>query len=233
MRISELNWMQVREHAAEHDTAVLPIGSTEQHAYLSLCVDAILSERVAVEAAEPLEVPVFPVINYGLTPSFVDFPGTVTLRLSTLCALVTDVLDGIVRTGYRKIVIVNGHGGNGPAHGAVLQWLDTNRGVQVKWHNWWNAPKTWAKVCEIDSLASHASWMENFAWTRPAGVRMPDERKPMIDLVRYQQLDPAGKKALIGDGNFGGSYQRGDAEMEALWAVAVDETRSIIAHGWA
>ena len=77
MRISEMNWMQVRDHAQHHDTAVLPIGSTEQHAYLSLCVDAILSERVAVDAAQPLNVPVFPVLNYGLTPSFVDFPGTV------------------------------------------------------------------------------------------------------------------------------------------------------------
>ena len=233
MRISEMNWMQVRDHARDHDTAVLPIGSTEQHAYLSLCVDGILSERVAVEAAEPLNVPVFPVINYGLTPSFVDFPGTVTLKLSTLCALVTDVLDGIVRAGYSRIVIVNGHGGNGPAHGAVLQWLDGHRGVQVKWHNWWNAPRTWAKVREIDELASHASWMENFPWTRPSGVVMPNERKPMIDLLLYQQLDPGAKKALIGDGNFGGSYQRSDDDVLALWRVAVEETRSIIAEGWA
>ncbi len=115
----------------------------------------------------------------------------------------------------------------------MLQWLDQHRGVQVKWHNWWNAPKTWAKVCEIDELASHASWMENFPWTRPAGVTMPAERKPMIDLARYQQLDPGGKKALIGDGNFGGSYQAQRRDVLALWQVAVEETRSIIAEGWA
>ena len=54
MRISDMNWMQVRDHAARDDRAVLPIGSTEQHAHLSLSVDTILSERVAVEAAEPL-----------------------------------------------------------------------------------------------------------------------------------------------------------------------------------
>ena len=61
MRIADMNWMQVRDHAARDDRAVLPIGSTEQHAYLSLAVDAILSERVRVEAAEPLGIPVFPV----------------------------------------------------------------------------------------------------------------------------------------------------------------------------
>ena len=233
MRIADMNWMQVRDHAARDDRAVLPIGSTEQHAYLSLAVDAILSERVSLEAAEPLAVPVFPVINYGLTPNFVEYPGTVTLRLSTLCAVVTDVLDGIARSGFKRIVIVNGHGGNTPAHGAVLEWLDSHRGCQVKWHNWWNAPKTWAKVQAIDPKASHASWMENFPWTRLGNIAMPAEAKPMMDQARFIQLDPAAKKALLGDGNYGGLYQRSDQDTAALWEVAVAETRSLIADGWA
>ena len=232
MRIAEMNWMQVEQHVKQDRRAVLPIGSTEQHAQLSLCVDVILSERVAVEAAEPLGIPVFPVIPYGFTPSFVDYAGTVTLKLSTLCALMCDVLDGMVRSGFRQIVIVNGHGGNGPAHGAILEWLDRNRGVQVKWHNWYNAPKTWEKVKQIDPVASHASWMENFSWTRVAGAQQPAEAKTMIDLDRFQRLDPGAKKIVIGDGNFGGRYQRPDAEMAALWEVAVAETRTVLASDW-
>jgi creatinine amidohydrolase len=233
MRIADMNWMQVEAQAARDDRAVLPIGSTEQHAYLSLCVDAILAERVATEAAEPLRVPVFPTLNYGLTPNFVDYPGTVTLKIATLCALLTDVLDGIVRSGFKRIVIVNGHGGNSPAHGAVLEWLDRQRGCQVKWHNWWSAPQTMAKVVATDPVASHASWMENFPWTRLAGQSMPDLQKPMLDLARFQQLDPGAKKALLGDGNYGGVYQRRDDEMQAIWAVAVAETRALIETGWA
>ena len=181
---------------------------------------------------EPLDVPVFPAINYGLTPSFVDYAGTVTLRLSTLCALVCDVLDGMVRAGFRQLVIVNGHGGNAPAHGAVLEWLNSHRGVQVKWHNWYNAPQTWAKVKAIDPVATHASWMENFPWTRLPGVTPPVDPKPMLDLARYQRLDPGAKKTLVGDGNFGGLYQRPDADMLAIWEVAVAETRSLLATDW-
>lgn len=232
MRISDMNWMQVEQQVAKDRRAVLPLGSTEQHGYLSLCVDVILAERVAIEAAEAIQVPVFPTINYGFTPSFVDYAGTVTLRLSTLCALMCDILDSMVRTGFRQIVVVNGHGGNAPAHGAILEWLDRNRGVQVKWHNWWNAPLTMAKVKEIDPVASHASWMENFPWTRLPGAQPPDAAKPMIDFARYQRTDPGAKKTLIGDGNFGGLYQRSDADMLAMWEVAVAETRSVIASGW-
>lgn len=233
MRIADMNWMQIAEHVKTDDRAVLPIGSTEQHAYLSLCVDAILAERVALEACDAHSIPVFPVLNYGLTPNFVEFPGTVTLKLATYCALLTDVLDGIVRSGFKKITIVNGHGGNSPAHGAVLEWLDRHHGVQVKWHNWWNAPETMAHVKSIDPVASHASWMENFPWTRLPNIKMPVQQKPMIDLSRFPQLDPAAKKTMLGDGNYGGYYQRSDEEMLAIWKTAVRETQRVILDDWA
>jgi len=232
MRVADMNWMQLRDRATVDDRAVLPLGSVEQHAYLSLAVDAILSEKVALDAVGDLGIPVFPVQAYGFTPNFVDFPGSITLRLSTYIALITDLLDGIARAGFRRIAIVNGHGGNTPAHGAVLEWLNGHRGCQVKWHNWWNAPKTLAKVQAIDPVASHASWMENFPWTRLPGVPMPDVQKPMLDLARFPQFDPGTKAKMLGDGNYGGFYQRADAEMLAIWQVATEETRQIITENW-
>src|SRR5260370_14860785 len=55
--------------------SVLPVGSTEQHGYLSLGTDALLAERVSVEAAEPLGVPVLPVLPFGMAPYFTEYPG--------------------------------------------------------------------------------------------------------------------------------------------------------------
>ena len=68
MKISEMNWSAVETYLKRDDRAVLPLGSTEQHAGLSLSVDSILAERIALDAAEPLGVPVFPVLPYGITP---------------------------------------------------------------------------------------------------------------------------------------------------------------------
>ncbi|HAO2892046.1 TPA: creatininase family protein, partial [Escherichia coli] len=76
MRISAMNWSQVEERVRRDDRCILPIGSVEQHARLSLATDMILAEKVSVDAAEPLGVPVFPVLPYGLASSFADFPGT-------------------------------------------------------------------------------------------------------------------------------------------------------------
>jgi creatinine amidohydrolase len=232
MRIADMNWMQVKDRAASDDRAVLPIGSTEQHAYLSLSVDTILAERIAIEAAEPSRVPVFPVQSYGLTPSFIAYPGTITLRMATFCALLQDVLDGIVRAGFRRILIVNGHGGNGAVQQFAQEWAADHVQCRVFFYNWWNAPLTWAKVQAIDPVASHGSWMENFPWTRLPGVAMPSTQRPMVDLERVRALDPAALRDYLGDGNFGGLYQRSDEDMLAVWRVAVEETRSVLAGSW-
>jgi creatinine amidohydrolase len=212
---------------------VLPLGSTEQHAYLSLSVDSILSERVAAEAAEPLAVPVFPVLAYGITPYFRAYPGSLTLRVETYLRVVRDLLDGLAEHGFRRIVLVNGHGGNAPAQALAGEWMADHPGCRVRFYNWWNAPRTWAKVQATDPVASHASWMENFPWTRLAGVAMPDTQKPMTDLARIGLVGPAETRAQLGDGNFGGFYQRADAEMLAIWQVAVEETRAAIEGPWA
>ena len=232
MRISEMHWQMVEEYLKRDDRCVLPLGSTEQHAYLSLCVDNILSERIAIEAAEPLGVPVFPVVAYGITPYFRAFPGTITLRIQTFLDLVCDILDAMVEQGFKRILIVNGHGGNTTAQSLVGEWMADHSGVRVKFHNWWNAPRVWAAVQAIDPIASHASWMENFPWTRLADVAMPSEQKPMSDLDHLRQLDSQSVRAYLQDGNYGGLYQRDDEDMLKIWRVGVEETRELLVESW-
>ena len=232
MKIGDMNWMQVEEHVKRDGRAVVPVGSTEQHGYLSLSVDAILAERVACEAAEPLGVPVFPVLNYGITPYFRSYPGTISLRLDTYQRIVADILDSLAGTGFTRVLFVNGHGGNSPGGSILQEWMNDRPGVAVKWHNWWNAPRTAAAVAAIDPDGSHASWMENFPWTRLAGVEMPGGKKPMADMTRVRLLDAAGVRAYLGDGNFGGAYQKPDDRMLAMWRAGVDETREAIEGPW-
>src|SRR5207248_1462019 len=163
----------------DDDRVVLPLGSIEQHGYLSLAVDQILSERVAVEAAEPLGVPVLPALPYGITPYFAAYPGSPSLTAETHGAVLRDIVDSLYRQGFRRFLLVNGHGGNEGGRGPLDAWAAEHDEAQVVWHNWWNAPRTWAEVQAIDPDASHASWLENFPWTRLPGVEQPGERKPM------------------------------------------------------
>jgi len=228
MRIDAMHWQQVEAYLENDDRCVVPLGCTEQHAYLSLSTDSILSERVAVEAAEPLRIPVFPVVAYGITPNFRAYPGTVSVRVATYGALLQDIVDGLTEQGFRRILFVNGHGGNIPGQAFVEEWLadSSELEAQVRWHNWWAAPETMAKVTSIDPDASHASWMENFPWTRLKGVAQPKGKKPMVDYGGLRSGGPGVVRDGLGDGSFGGLYERSDEDMRAIWAVAVAETRA-------
>lgn len=232
MRVAEMNWMQVEEQARRDDRCILPLGCVEQHAYLSLATDAILAEKVANEAAEPLGLPVFPVLAYGMTPGFAAYPGTISLRMSTYIALIEDMLEGFYRSGFRRIVLVNGHGGNAPAMTFCTEWMGRRSDASVKLHDWWAGPRFQAAVKAVDPAASHASWMENFPWTRLAGVAMPEGAKEHFDRPLYLASNPAKKREILGDGNFWGRYQRSDNEMLSLWQVGVAETRAAIEENW-
>jgi creatinine amidohydrolase len=233
MKITHMNWMQVEEALARDPRAVVPMGSTEQHGYLSLSVDAILAERVASEAADPLGVPVFPVLHYGIAPYFRAYPGTVSLRLDTYQRIVADILESLAGSGFTRILFVNGHGGNIPGGSILQEWMNEHPGVAVKWHNWWNAPRTAAAVAGIDRDASHASWMENFAWTRLPDVKMPAVTKPMIDIARMRVMDADAVREYLGDGSFGGAYEKPDDRMLDVWRAGVEETREALEGPWA
>jgi len=232
VRAHDLNWMQLERYLESDDRIVLPLGSTEQHGYLSLGVDAILAERVAVEAAEPLGVPVLPALPYGLTPYFAAYPGSPSLRVETYAAVICDLLDSLHAQGFRRFLLVNGHGGNSPAGALAFEWMASHPDGQALFHNWWNGPRTWEVVQAIDPDASHASWLENFPWTRLPGVAPPAEKKPMADLARMRTAGPGEVRGLLGDGSYGGLYQRPDEDVLRVWQAGVEEVRDLLETGW-
>jgi creatinine amidohydrolase len=233
MRVRDLNWMQLEEYLGRDDRIVLPLGSTEQHAYLSLETDNILAERVSVEAAEPLGVPVLPVLPYGLTATFAAvYPGSPTLRLETYASVLRELLDSLYGQGFRRFLLVNGHGGNTPAGPLAREWAADHPDAQAIFHSWWTGPRVREVALAIDPEYSHANWGENFPWTRLAGVESPAERKPMLDEAAYLVAGPGQLRDVIGDGSFGGLYQRDDGEMLRIWQTGVEEVRELLESGW-
>jgi creatinine amidohydrolase len=222
--------MQLEAYLERDDRIVLPLGSTEQHAYLSLETDNILAERIAFEAAEPLGVPVLPVLAYGLTPSFAAFPGSPTLRVETYMGVVADLLDSLHAQRFRRILLVNGHGGNTPARSRAVEWSGAQPDAQVIWHDWWSAPEVAARADSFDSVWTHASWSENFPWTRLEGVELPNEAKERVALPL--PLEPGAARQVAGDGSFGGRYARPDEEVLELWRAGVEGVRALLESGW-
>jgi len=232
MRVADMNWMQIETYLANDDRCVLPIGSTEQHGRLSLCVDAILAERVAVEAAEPAGVPVYPVMPFGCAPYFAAFPGSISLKVETLLAVTRDVIGSMFTSGFRRVLIVSGHGGNAPVGNLCREVMAERPDMSLKFHQWWNGPRVVEKAKDVAPNGSHANWFENFPWTRLEGVTLPVGEKPVVPRDQLMVAGPKRVRELLEDGSFGGMYQVSDEAMHELWEVGVDETRALLDDGW-
>ncbi|MCW2934764.1 MAG: creatininase, partial [Actinomycetia bacterium] len=162
------------------------------------------------------------------------FPGSVTLRASTYLALIRDLLDSLTKQGFRRIAIVNGHGGNSPAIGVIREWIAEDRPERVKvvFHSWYNAPRTAAASLALEPSMTHGSWVENFPWTRIPGIVLPEGSKPVVSTDVIVQSTPREIRELTVDGTFGGSYARTDEEMLEIWRTGVEEVREVIENGW-
>ncbi len=131
-KLSYMSSSQIREIEKQEAVLILPIGCVEQHGPVGYVgADAILAECVAERAAEALEhVYVAPPLWYGYTP-YTAWPGTVTLRLETLQALVHDVVFGYLAHGFRRLVIVNNHGPNEAAIEPVAREVREEYGLEL------------------------------------------------------------------------------------------------------
>ncbi len=106
-------WPEVETYLKTSTGMILPIGSTEQHGPTGLIgTDAICAEIIAKGVGEEVNALVAPTINVGMALHHMDFPGSMSLRPSTLILVIRDYLVGLVRAGFTKFFFINGHGGN-------------------------------------------------------------------------------------------------------------------------
>lgn len=114
-RLAEMTWRQAESALSAAELAILPTGSIEQHGpHMSLQTDIAVGEALAERIAEELgDLSVLcPRIDYGLSEHHMRFPGTITLRPETFTSVVMDVVSSLAHWGVRRVLVVNGHGGN-------------------------------------------------------------------------------------------------------------------------
>lgn len=185
-----------RERAAENVTLVVPVGATEQHGpQLPVGVDHLVVAHVARAAAERVgdDVLVAPVVAFGSSHHHLPYAGTLSLRSRTLAAVLEDLVASAAAWGVRRVVLLNGHGGNEDIVGQVARDAVLTAPLRVAAASYWTL--AWSELCEearrrgIAPVPGHAGGFETSV--------MLALRGELVDGGALGELGPGGPEPSV------------------------------------
>jgi creatinine amidohydrolase len=219
MRIEELNWMDVEEYRKREDRIMLVLGACEQHGYLSLLSDVKIPLALADAASQRSGVLVAPPLNFGVSPYFTTYPGTISLRVSTFLDAVEDIVRSLYGQGFRRFMILNGHGGNDPARARLTELSNSLPGIKLAWYSWWSSHSVTETAMRHGLKSYHAAWIEAFPFTRVSELPEGEKTPPSYTGL----LNAESTREIFGDGVFGGPYIVDPAIMDEIFATALED----------
>ena len=236
MQLQLSTWQEVDDYLSRSTGIIIPLGSTEQHGPNGLIgTDAICPEVIAKGVAEKIEVLVAPTISVGMAQHHLAFAGSMTLRPSTLMAVITDMVESLARHGFERCYFLNGHGGNVATVTAAFSEIYTNASLysddedspmRCKLSNWYLAPqiKRLSRELFADAEGNHATPSEvSLTWyAHPEAVKkveMSPKRAPYGPI--YTALD---YRERFPDGRIGSEPALASIEAgEKLFHAAVED----------
>lgn len=218
------NWMQIESYLAEDDRIMLVIGAVEQHGYLSLMTDVLIPQKLAQSASQQTGVLVAPAMPFGSSPYFLAYPGTISLQMSTLLSVLEDIIRSLHSQGFRRFLVLNGHGGNSGATVVLDELANQLEGFTAYWYNWWRSPVVGEVAQKQGLVPSHANWLEAFEET--IVTELPEEEKHFPDVSGSFPAEQVRRN--LGDGSFGGHYQAPPEVMEELFAACLGEVVGLL-----
>ncbi len=224
MRLEELNWFDVERYLEQDDRLVLVLGACEQHGYLSLLTDVKIPLALADAASRQTGVLVGPPLNFGSSPYFLGYPGTLSLRVSTLLDLVEDLVRSAYGHGFRRILLLNGHGGNDPARARLYELANSLTGLRLAWYAWWQAHAVLDVAEKHELKPMHASWLEAFSFTRVADLPDGEKNPPHVPGL----MGAKEARQVYGDGVFGGAYSADPAIMDEVFEAALADVLQLL-----
>lgn len=225
MRFEDRNWMQVEDYLKKDDRIILVLGACEQHGYLSLLTDNKIPIALADTASDKSGVLVAPPLNFGCSPYFLDYPGTISLRLHTYLDAVEDILRSLYGAGFRKFLLLNGHGGNTPVKTHLVELVNELPDLRLRWYAWWTTKTVADIAAKYDLEPKHANWLEAFDFTKVA--ELPQNKKAVPSDVK-DILGKKGTRETYGDGSFGGAYDADPTVMQEIFNVCLKDVLSLL-----
>lgn len=172
--LEEMTAHEVSEALRVVDTVLVPLGTLEQHGpHLPIGTDALIPIEVARRVAERLNLLVAPPIYYGNSTSMRRMKGVFTVTPETLASFLSDICRSLASQGFKKIVFINGHGGNTQVLDFIGHKLREETGVKIVRVDWWIvAFEEISRICEASVIHADEGETSVLIACRPELVRM-------------------------------------------------------------
>ncbi len=254
MLLARSTWKEVEAYLARSRGVVIPLGSTEQHGPIGMIgTDAQTAEAVACGLGERADALVGPTLALGVAQFNLAFPGTVSVRATTLMALIEDYVLSLARQGFERFYFINGHGGNIAPARAVFQdiyagWSLGTRGgnaPRCRLRSWWEYPEANRLRQELygagEGMHATPSEIAITQHAHPGSVRTAADGAPpalpaafLRDHGGDNHWDARTHRAAFPDGRVGSDSalarpEHGRALLEAALAGAIDDYQSFLA----
>lgn len=170
MKLENSSWLQVEEYFKNQDMVVVPLGSVENHgSHMGLGTDFIIPAELADRLQQRIEVLTIPSLPFGMADHHTAFPGTLSIGDDGLYMVMSKIVSQLYQMGARKILFINGHGGNTPALARVGLDME-KKGMLCAIVDWW----VLAGQLNEDWKGGHAGAVETSAMMhlRPEAVHM-------------------------------------------------------------
>lgn len=198
--LGDMTWPEIREVVKEDRVAVVPVATYEDHGYhLPIDTDVLLCTEVCRRTAERFweEIVLIPPVTHGYSPHHMDFPGTITINGQTFINYVLDICKSLAHHGFKRILLVNGHGSNTPFLEVAgrLAIVETEGKILCGSVNYWALSKVREVAAQIRETEiggmSHACEFETSLYL----VLKPE----MVDMSKATKEMPATSKSFISD----------------------------------
>jgi creatinine amidohydrolase len=184
--LAEMTWEEIRKATGPDTVVILPVGATEQHGpHLVVKTDytlvAEIAERAARQASQEIRVLVAPVLPFGCSAFHDGFPGTPSVGRRTYIELIKELGESILNTGFERLLILNGHGGNSSALQLAAEELYDSTGAAIAVVSYWALAA--AEIAELRESAPggicHACELETSCMLalEPSAVRQDKVKK--------------------------------------------------------
>jgi creatinine amidohydrolase len=156
-KINDLTWEQFRDRVPSAcDLVLVPVGTIEAHGAIPLGTDTLIPEAVAFDLAPKLGALIAPSIAYGVTNSLLPFPGSTTVSSATFSAYLFEAVAGLVDAGFRRIVLLNGHGGQTAEVAGVVARLWDEKRAYAAAVEWWGFAEAISSTIYPGAISGHA-----------------------------------------------------------------------------